>query len=415
MKAPSAARSLDVAVVSEWPGREPEPARSERTGRPNLRTLTGLRFWAAFHVLVFHLTVPSSSTLGRVIAFGPASVGLFFVLSGFILSYTYLDGAPVRKAPFWQARFARIYPVYLIGVLIALADRWGRAGGVVGSPFTWWPSAKMAVATVGVKTTLATLVLVQSWHPDTACQINCVGWSLSVEAFFYLMFPVLAGLIWARPAPSLLRLAVAAWLCSLALATVQLLGREALLGAIARRGGAWDASMLNSFFAYWPLLHLPEFFMGMIAGRVFIAYRERVPERKRSWTLVSLAAVGATLGSYALIPPQVGAPMMNGALAPLYALLVFSLAAEGGVIAALFGSAFAVVLGEMSYALYLLHPAIASWYSSMGAGGFLPSHERPLGFAAECAVILALSYVVFRSIEEPARHLLRPRRSRRNS
>ena len=95
-------------------------------GRPHLRALTGLRFVAAFQVLAYHGlgTGPQSAWWMRsLVGSGYVGVSLFFVLSGFVLTYTYhdslRDGTATRGA-FVAARVARIYPVYLLSLLVAL-------------------------------------------------------------------------------------------------------------------------------------------------------------------------------------------------------------------------------------------------------------------------------------------------------
>ena len=83
--------------------------------RPRKPALTSLRFFAALHVFCFHLVafriVTKRSLFYDVASIGYVGVGLFFVLSGFILVYTYA-GREVTVRQFWRARFARIYPAY---------------------------------------------------------------------------------------------------------------------------------------------------------------------------------------------------------------------------------------------------------------------------------------------------------------
>ncbi|MCP4503608.1 MAG: acyltransferase [Deltaproteobacteria bacterium] len=98
--------------------------------RVHLKMLTGIRFLAALHVVIYHLWRydawhPPGIVLDAVAA-GPVAVTLFFVLSGFILTYTYAstDGESASllssSTAFWRVRFARIYPVYALGLLISL-------------------------------------------------------------------------------------------------------------------------------------------------------------------------------------------------------------------------------------------------------------------------------------------------------
>ena len=135
---------------------------------------------AAFYVVLFHglpwlrqkFVVPRA--LETFLGNGYLAVTLFFILSGFILAYTYdgqIDGK-TNRLHFWEARFARIYPVYFLSLMLAF---WFERGLSLG-------------------TRLAVLGMVQAWDPR-APQLtgawNYPAWTLSVEAFFYLCFPFL--------------------------------------------------------------------------------------------------------------------------------------------------------------------------------------------------------------------------------
>ena len=84
--------------------------------RPRLPALTSLRFFAALHVVIFHLysihVTEGPAWYRNLSSLGYVGVSLFFVLSGFILVYTYA-GRAWTAVTFWQARIARIYPAYL--------------------------------------------------------------------------------------------------------------------------------------------------------------------------------------------------------------------------------------------------------------------------------------------------------------
>src|SRR5467141_2329448 len=89
--------------------------------RPRLPALTSLRFFAAFHVVIFHFQAMQifigPAWFQKLSSIGYAGVSFFFVLSGFILVYTY-EGRPMVLKNFWRARFARIYPAYAFSLLV---------------------------------------------------------------------------------------------------------------------------------------------------------------------------------------------------------------------------------------------------------------------------------------------------------
>src|SRR5216684_4890803 len=89
--------------------------------RPRLPALTSLRFFAAFHVVIFHFQAMQIFIgpvwFQKLSSIGYVGVSFFFVLSGFILVYTYA-GRPMILKNFWRARFARIYPAYAFSLLV---------------------------------------------------------------------------------------------------------------------------------------------------------------------------------------------------------------------------------------------------------------------------------------------------------
>ncbi len=89
--------------------------------------LNGLRFLAALAVVIFHYAprvggyARLPEILKNLIEEGPAAVGFFFILSGFVLAHRHLNGGPrVQAADFYWARFARLYPAYLLAFLLFL-------------------------------------------------------------------------------------------------------------------------------------------------------------------------------------------------------------------------------------------------------------------------------------------------------
>ena len=94
------------------------------------RGLTSLRFFAAMYVVLYHSLAPMVASVGhhpsleQAISLGFVSVSFFFFLSGYILSVAYLSDG--RKFPgktlFYSARFARIYPLYILTLILDTPD-----------------------------------------------------------------------------------------------------------------------------------------------------------------------------------------------------------------------------------------------------------------------------------------------------
>ena len=159
-----------------------------------IRQLTGIRFVAAFWVFAYHLQGPfnvlgllSIPVMGDVMRVGRLGVDLFFALSGFILTHTYLTrmGSSIRGSAtlrFWWLCLARIYPVHLVMLVIAGLAVFAQAR-ILGEDIDrdWWNPIDF----------IKNLLLIQEWGPNPERGWNFVAWSLSMEWLAYLVFPVL--------------------------------------------------------------------------------------------------------------------------------------------------------------------------------------------------------------------------------
>ena len=371
--------------------------------RRQLRALTGVRFFAAAHVVVYHYgrgLVKLPGAVARILDHGFAGVTLFFVLSGFILAYNHAGdgaapatGAPPAARDFWAARFARIYPVYVLGLLLAL-------------PALIWP-AHGASASSGRDLVLAvttTPLLLQGWIPRIAGRWNGPAWSLSAEALFYAAFPLLAlGIVRLRRR-GLLLLALGAFAASLAIAGAYLWIRPdgVVWAGIETAKAPWLAHV-----RYHPLARVPEFVLGIAAGRLFLL-RGTSLGRRRLWDWAAIAAVLATL-AVAASPVTPPFPMVHvGLLAPAFALAIYGLAAAGerGLLSRALSTEAAVRLGEASYALYILHVPVHDLLTRL----LVATRWQPpatVFFAAYLATAVVASLVVNRGFEVPMRRIVR--------
>jgi peptidoglycan/LPS O-acetylase OafA/YrhL len=366
-----------------------------------LDALTGLRFLAAAAVALAHLprlhldpSVPL--TARRLFMEGGAGVPFFFVLSGFVLAYSYHDrlARPSGRelARYALSRVARLWPVYLLSVaLIAL-----------------WP---VGPAPSSVGAVVANLALVQVWPPTTEVPVslNPVAWSLSVEVFFYLALPLF---LWAlarrpgiRPWP-LVCLAVAVWCVHLGLV---LWHRSHL--------GPWTLYVCN----LCPPVRLGEFGVGLLLGLAFVrgggvGSGPTTARTRAAWTVLELAAV-VLVGVTAFQSDKVSILLrLSGYYTPALGLVVAVFARQRGLLSGLMAGRVPVFLGEVSFAFFLLHVFVFThlWEH-------IPADR--LGSVRHSAVMLTaallLSAVVYRCYEAPLRAWLvglgRPRKDRPES
>lgn len=341
-----------------------------------LPSLTGLRWIAAFMVFGFHISVVglvdtgvAGTVMHRVFGQGAVGVSFFFILSGFVLAWSARPGDTPRR--FWQRRFAKIYPNHVV---------------------TWAPALAVAVAagtTITVPIVVTNLFLVHAWVPDITVfyGMNSVSWSLACEAFFYLLFPLLfAGL---RRLPERVL-----WPCTFAVMAV------IWVIPVAVRVLPDDLH----YWAIWvlPVSRLPEFVLGILLARVVRAGR---------FPTVGTApfVVFAVAGYVASAWLPFGFRIVAGTSIPL-ALLIAAVA-----VADVTGRPFplrarwAVWLGEVSYAFYLLHLLGLRLIARVFGSGHPVAVEIGL-------VLLALGGAVFGSwllyiwVERPGMRIFGPRR-----
>jgi peptidoglycan/LPS O-acetylase OafA/YrhL len=241
-------------------------AFSSLTGRAHQKqsffAIHGLRFIAAFWVLLFHASLHFGqlkrlAVIQPVISQGVLAMTLFFMLSGFILAYRYPGfGRPEDYDSYIAARVARLYPVYLFSGLLTLwrlsetmapfnlADRFGP-----------WGSSLFTLLIL-----FLFVLSLQAWFPALFDVWNFGGsWSLSVEAFFYSLFPRLRAWV-----GSLEDLQLRALVYGMPLALMFILA-----GLLASYNG--DRSSVHLFYVL-PIFRLPEFVFGM-AGYILFVHR----------------------------------------------------------------------------------------------------------------------------------------------
>jgi peptidoglycan/LPS O-acetylase OafA/YrhL len=320
----------------------------------NIGPLTSWRFFAAALVVFYHYTGSAFAAwpewIQRFMSNGYQAVGFFFVLSGFVLVYTYhMDGSPseMKTTPkqFWLARFARIYPVYALALLLALA------------PFLWTVYSRKSISAVNFGLTLgATPAVLQAWIPSTCLVWNGPAWSLSVEAFFYLFFPWLM---------FSMRRWTSSWM-AVAASLLLAVGAAGLLHWIFplfETGAPTPSeSVAHHFFAYFPLFHLPTFLLGMALGMVYLsASRQDVnPLFYNALAIVSFGLVCALFCLHGRVRPIL---LSSTITVPIYGLLIYSSARCSGLLWTFLSHRWLVRLGDASYALYIIHAPVGWWFS----------------------------------------------------
>lgn len=352
---------------------------SNKTGG-HLNALTGLRFFAAAIVVAFHFARPRQALLANIASHGFVGVTVFFVLSGFILSYTYSHEPSTLKGSrrdFWVARGARLYPVYLVGMaLFAPLILFGGHASL---------SLRLAAGALS-------MLVVQAWFHPFGLQWgmwNPPGWSLSAEAFFYSVFPFACRRLSRWPVGYLMCFMLGCWLLSLPAAFTYMVTGAAEL----------------TFWIFLPIFRLPEFLLGMSAGLLWKYHRTARFDGSAPY----LAAASILMLIGLLAAPFNNEVFYNGATAPVAALLICSLACGRGVIAKILASKGLTTLGGASYSLYILHWPLWEICQHLFGQGRLINAMPGVFFALYFGATVAVSCLCFKWIEDPVNIALRKR------
>jgi peptidoglycan/LPS O-acetylase OafA/YrhL len=369
-----------AAPTRQTPARQ-TPARRTTTRPPRLGTLTGLRFFGALAVVLCHVgaTFTNANSLTVLTGYGYLGVTFFFMLSGFVLTWS-SDGTPSPRRFLW-ARFSRVWPLQFLLTLVA---------------FTVLAAQEQLPGPLGH---VAEVLLLQAWSPRQGVYFggNGVSWSLSCEMFFYLLFPLVVG-----PLGRLRRrgLVVTAGVTVTVMAVAPLVATA--LGT--------SASLSYWLFYIFPPYRFGEFLLGMVLART-VRLGFRVPRP-------GLAALGVA-GGIALIlwwltefsvrtGAAVDRPFVALLTLPLFALLLLA-----GTTSDLAGHRtglnwwLPLRLGEWSFALYLVHKPLFLLTSGWGWWSNSGGIDGAAVFTAYLTLAVALAAVLHYSAERPLERYLR--------
>jgi peptidoglycan/LPS O-acetylase OafA/YrhL len=319
-------------------------------------------------------------------------VSFFFVLSGFILFYNNRDLRGASGAwRFIVARIARIFPVHLATLFLLVtftAGPWGLSAGP----------------------TLANITLLQSWIPlpQYFFSYNAVAWSLSTEFFFYLMFPLL---IWR-------------WSQTWHIKLLASLGLTALMIVLTDRlhlkpfSGSQSAVSIDAMVYIYPTARLSEFVIGLVFAYAWVSWAKhlhRLPMLFGSaLELVAVATAGYSmiyllldfdhLYSSGFISLAMLRWLSAAGSAPSFGLLIAVLALQRGFISKALSWRPFVLLGDISFALYMCHTVLEHAFQATGTLANFGGHLAQI--VAYWTFALAMSYALFRLVEQPCRRVI---------
>lgn len=301
-----------------------------------LNALTGLRCFAAINIVLFHFSNPQwFGWLAPVVNAGYASVSFFILLSGFVLGYNYNARAragELSKKRFYEARFTRLYPIYLLSLIMAwrvIPLEWGYHTHAM-----FWSGMVLSP------------LLLQGWIPEIATFLNTPAWTMSAESFYYLLFPFMAR--WKKPervAPHLAKMA-GVWMLGLVPGTLYIIFNPDGLSHVDR----WSYGDWLQALKYTPLPHLASFVFGVMLAEL----DEIVPRAGNLRVVLGVVGFAATFVVLTQAAHLPYALLHDGFFMPLFGCIILGLAGVNPL-AKVLGMRPLVFVGEASYCLYLLH------------------------------------------------------------
>ncbi|HXR72582.1 acyltransferase [Actinocrinis sp.] len=359
----------------------PRPAGAG-TVASRLPSLTGMRIIAAGMVFFFHAgyeAVFADHTTQNVYTWifgqgGWTGVGFFFILSGFVLTWSARPADTARR--FWRRRFFKIYPNHFVTFLAALL------------------LLTLAAQPIGTGRAFLNLFLLQAWSPNLSVEVsvNPVAWSLSCEALFYLSFPLLLSLIgrirvdrlwyWAGGITAVV------WCIPLISMLLPSSGAKVPFGPITQ----WQFWLV--YVA--PPVRLLDFTLGIVLARLV---------KEGRWIRLGLAPAFVLLAGGYFLPHLlpwsfrlVAAPFI-----PLGLVICAGATADVRGTRSPLRSKVMVWLGDVSFALYLWHRLILRYGHRLFGGATkqwaIPGAIGMLLFAL--AVTLLLSWLLHSRVEMP--------------
>ncbi len=313
--------------------------------------------------------------------FQQANVGVsyFFILSGFVMIVAYGNKANVSFTEFITNRLARIYPVYLLALFLTFG-------------------LDLLKNNIVVENYLLNAFMLQSWVPTKALTTNGPGWSLSVELFFYITFPILMNKVFSK-----LKLKInAVWIISFWLAS-QVIFHLFYYNVLTVP--YYKASDIS----FNPVMHWNEFLIGNLAGLFFMA---KLRDAKKNYLpAIVLALVLLIL----ILKFPTGLIFYNGYLAILFVPLILLISLSNDSITKVFSRKQFIFLGEISFGIYILQSPVMKVFSAVENHFRL---DKEFGFTilflARVLTLIAVASVSYVYFEKPLRNKIKTLGAKRN-
>ncbi|MCB0755100.1 MAG: acyltransferase [Flavobacteriales bacterium] len=341
-------------------------------GKQPINQLYILRFLGAIIVVAHHYgkhLFSNSGMLFELINNAGFILSFFFALSGYVIGYNYFEIERFSRHRFMVRRMARLVPLYLFAFTVTLISAMILQNA--------YPR--------GLNIILQALC-VHAWFPSMVLNINYPSWSVSVELFFYFLFPLLV--IWMGKHSFKWFLAISGliWLVSSA---QHLIFEEFIYDP--------NAKWTSEFILYFPIWHINSFLAGMAGAEIFKRIQTtKIP--KLIPPVVGILAASSIVqitGTDNFIRPHIH----NGLLSPIIIIMLVAFSLDRSFLGKFMASRPMVFLGNLTYAIYILQHAVYLWTAYILD---VDTFDRTQ-FAIYIVALLVISVLVYKLYEAPAR------------
>lgn len=342
-----------------------------------IEQLTFTRFIAAIAIVIYHYGDGSSLFHNKYTSFffQQANIGVsyFYILSGFVMIIAYENRDTINFREYLKNRLARIYPVYLLSLFLVIAIK--------------------IFENISLTDLLLNLLMLQSWIPGKALTLNFPGWSLSVEMFFYIIFPFLVNRIYSKQR---LRFNVS-WIVLFW-----------LISQIIYHLIAYEVFKVPFYskkdMMYYPLLHFNEFLIGNLAGLIFI--KKLIKHKKNYLGIIVFVLLILIL----VLKFPIGLDFHNGLLAVIFVPLILLISLSNDKLTKMFSKPRFAFLGKISFGIYILQVPVWSAFPDYKIGKYLGMNvesDFTILFFIRLLILVLLSILSYLYFEKPARNMIK--------
>jgi peptidoglycan/LPS O-acetylase OafA/YrhL len=343
-----------------------------------IEQLTFTRFIAAFAIVISHFGGGSFLFNNALVSFifKHANIGVsyFFILSGFVMIIAYHNNTSINFLTYLKNRFARVYPVYFLAIVLTLLI--------------------YLFKDISFIDLFLNITMLQAWFPDKALTVNYPGWSLSVELFFYISFPILFNYFYKDGyKKTTATFIILFW--SLSQLVFHYFLKESSLNL---------NPYLKSDVYYNPLLHFNEFLIGNLAG-LFFLNKLRLKTGNYSIHIILLIIVLLLFLKFPF-----GLEYHNGFLSIVFVPVIILISLNRGILNDILNRKLFIFLGEISFSIYILQRPVWKLISTHALEKYIGLDkvaDFTLMFFIRFLILILISTLSYLYFETPVRNKIK--------